>query len=648
MERESFEDEQVATLLNKHFVAIKVDREERPDIDHIYMSVCQMMTGEGGWPLTVVMTPDKRPFFAGTYFPKAARYGRIGLMELLPRLVQAWREEQDQIDEIGRNIIAHLSQPVARGVTRSGRSSVSQPTESQPSATWRTVDQTTVNRPNTVIFDDACEQFALIFDPDYGGFGRAPKFPSPHNLSFLIRHHALQKQPVALQMALKTLSSMYAGGIWDHVGYGFARYSTDERWLVPHFEKMLYDNALIAHAYLDAYQASGDEFYGMVARRIFTYVLRDMTSQDGAFYSAQDADSEGIEGKFYIFTKDEIYGALDEQTADWVCDLYGVTAQGNFEGGNILNLLDGRIEREKQEPSRVDAAMGILREKRDGRVHPHLDDKILTSWNALMISALAKGALALNEKAWLDAAIRAYEWIKKNLIKDGRILARFRDGEARHKGYLDDYAYLAFAQLELFGATQDPSYLVECVQVAKDMQRLFYDENNGGFFFTGFDAEVLLARPKEWYDGAMPAGNSVAAYVLASLCVITGDADLMSLRDVQMKTGFEVASRQPTGYSFFLMALQRVLYPTQEVVIVPGVNHDAVREMASAVREAYRPLTTLIIRDEKSACELEKLAPFTASQHAQDGLTTAYVCENFACHLPVTTTADLKSQLDQL
>jgi len=436
MERESFEDEEVAWFLNRHYISIKVDREERPDIDHIYMEVCQAMTGQGGWPLTVVMTPDKQPVFAGTYFPKRGRWGKPGLLEILKQIQEKWEVEKEKIVGVGMRV----TEAIQLRQFSSG--------EDLSKAT----------------LDQAFQQFCNSFDPVYGGFGPAPKFPTPHNLMFLLRYWKMTREHEALAMVEKTLAAMHNGGIYDHIGFGFARYSTDREWLVPHFEKMLYDNALLAIAYLEAYQVTGNNRYARVAREIFTYVLRNMTSQEGGFYSAEDADSEGEEGKFYLWVPEEIKGILGEEEGEYYCRLFGITQEGNFEGRSIPNLIlsctDERAGLLKIDDQELLGMLELVEEsrrklfiEREKRVHPFKDDKILTAWNGLMIAALAKGSRVLNNPEYSRAAARAVEFIWQKLRRqDGRLLARYRDEEAAFLAYLDDYAFLVWGLIELYEA----------------------------------------------------------------------------------------------------------------------------------------------------------------------------------------------------
>ncbi|GIM45115.1 thioredoxin domain-containing protein [Collibacillus ludicampi] len=619
MERESFEDEEVAELLNRHFVAIKVDREERPDVDHIYMTVCQAMTGHGGWPLTVFLTPEKKPFFAGTYFPKHGRYGHSGLIEILTQIAKLWKEDRERLIRSSERLTEAL-QP------RFGASNEGKLSEE--------------------ILHQAFQMFCDHFDTRYGGFSDAPKFPTPHNLTFLLRYWKQTGKTKALAMVEKTLEAMHRGGIYDHLGYGFARYSTDDKWLVPHFEKMLYDNALLAIAYLEAFQVTGKETYARIAREIFTYILRDMTSPDGGFYSAEDADSEGVEGKFYVFTPAEIKHVLGEKEGTLFCRYYDVTEKGNFEGTSILNIIHTdpvSIVREaglsvEQLESQMEGFRQKLFAYREKRIHPHKDDKILTAWNGLMIAALAKGAQILQDPSYEEAAKRAVSFIQKHLVRDdGRLLARYRDGEAAFLAYLDDYAFLTWGLLELYEASFSAEYLGLAKHYTEEMVRLFWDDREGGFYLNGSDAEQLLARPKEVYDGALPSGNSVAALNLLRLARITGETRLEELAQKQIQAFSGNVGSYPPGYTHFLMALQFAYYPGKEIVVAGSRDAEDTKRMLRAVHQVFLPQAVRLFRPEgPEAREIERLVPFIKEQKAIEGRATAFVCENYACKSPTT------------
>jgi len=637
MERESFEREEIGRLLSDHFVPIKVDREERPDIDQIYMAVCQGMTGTGGWPLTVLLTPDRRPFFAGTYFPPESRFGRPGLKEILYQVLGAWDQQRDQVVEAAGQIVDAI-RPQLLG----------SPGEALDLATLHL----------------GFEQVASRFDETCGGFGTAPKFPTPHILTFLLRWWSRSGDAAALAMVETTLQAMRRGGIYDHVGFGFHRYSTDAEWLVPHFEKMLYDQALLLVAYTEAYQATGQALYGAVAREIVSYVLRDLRSSEGAFYSAEDADSEGEEGKFYVWRRDAIESILGVEEAAIFCRVHGIEAGGNWRdeatgqpsGTNIPHL------RDESEPLadtlgiapeelalRLERAREKLLESRSHRVRPHRDDKILLAWNALMISGLAKAGRALGEAAYLEAAEQALAFLSRALVRDdGRLLARYREGEAAHPGYLDDYAFLAAALLDLYEGTFDPAHLDAALRLTREMERLFWDADGGGFYFTGEDAQPLIARTKEIYDGAMPSGNSVAAEVLLRLSRITGDGSLATRAEALFRAFSGTVARIPSAHTRLLGALDFALGPTREIVIAAEAGDTEGAAMARAIGDRFLPRTVSLWRSSQNRDLLGRVAPFTQSQPPVGGKATAYLCENYACRAPVTLAADLARNLDAL
>jgi len=620
MESESFEDEEVAEILNKNFVSIKVDREERPDIDSIYMTACQALTGHGGWPLTIIMTPDKKPFFAGTYFPKKDRMGMPGLISILKSVHNTWVNEKDSLAKYSSKVVSVIS-------------------ESIDDDYYYSVDEITED-----IFEDAFSQFKYDFDNIYGGFGNAPKFPMPHNLYFLLRYWHKAKEEYALVMVEKTLDSMYSGGIYDHIGFGFCRYSTDEKWLVPHFEKMLYDNALLAIAYLETYQATKNKKYADIAKEIFTYVLRDMTSPEGGFYSAEDADSEGEEGKFYIWSPTEIKEVLGESDGEKFCKYYNITEEGNFEGLNIPNLINSTIPDEDKEF--VELCRKKLFDHREKRVHPHKDDKILTAWNGLMIAALAIGGRVLEIEKYTLAAEKASEFIFSKLVRpDGRLLARYRDGEAAFLAYLDDYAFLIWALIELYETTYKPMYLKKAMELTNDMIKYFWDNKKGGLFIYGSDSEQLITRPKEIYDGAIPSGNSVAALNFLRLSRLTGQQELEEKAHQMFALFGSKIDSMPQGYAFFLTAMLFSKSKSNEVVLV-GSNEKDTQNMLSILSEDFRPFTTSILYSEEHK-DLKELIPFIDNYTTIENKPTAYVCENFVCHEPITDGALLREKLNR-
>ena len=611
MERESFEDEEVARALNKDFISIKVDREERPDIDHIYMNVCQALTGSGGWPLTIIMTPDRKPFFAGTYFPKRSRMGYPGLMEILEKTMESWRTQKEELLKASEDILSHIR---------------------------KDSDTHFAGEISLDTAGKAFKGFKGSFDSEYGGFGRSPKFPMPHNLQFLLRYWKLTNDRDALDMVEKTLTSMYRGGIYDHVGYGFSRYSTDRKWLVPHFEKMLYDNAGLAIAYLEAYQATGKKQYGEVAKQIFEYVLRDMTSPDGGFYSAEDADSEGVEGKFYVWSPKEITEILGEDAAVEFNGYYGINDKGNFEEKSIPNFLHNKDAFDNITANPIVDYRRKVHEVRETRVHPHKDDKILTAWNGMMIAALAYGSRTLGDKAYLEAAEGAVDFIRSRLFReDGRLLARYREAEAAYPGYLEDYAFLVWGLIELYEASYKPEYLKLALDMNKDMLKYFRDEENGGLYLYGRDSEELIVRPKDVYDGAMPSGNSVAALNLFRLSRLSGDSDLEDMAYEQLNSFGAIIDGYPMGHTYMLMALLFASSKAGEIVLVGDRNEKSIRRMLEAVNKCFLPFTTIVLKDAEAVDSgISSLVPYTEGQVMMDDKATAYICENFACRAPVT------------
>jgi len=629
MAHESFEDEEVARFLHNHFIAIKVDREERPDIDKIYMSVCQAMTGRGGWPLSIFMTPEGKPFFAGTYFPKLNRMGMTGLMDILNQIAVMWQKDRARILEAGDEITSAIK---AHDSEKSGP----------------------VVRVDTL--KTGHEKLAGTYDPKWGGFGTEPKFPTPHHLTFLLRWHKRSSDPNALKMVEKTLDEMRRGGIFDHIGFGFHRYSVDERWLVPHFEKMLYDQAMLAMAYIEAYQVTGKTKFGQVAREIFTYVLRDMTDPEGGFYCAEDADSEGKEGLFYVWTPAEVKKNLGEKLGGLFCRFYDINDVGNFEDGHSIPHIpvDPQIFANKEGmdlkelESLLEDARVQLFVARKKRVHPLKDDKILTSWNGLMIAAFAKGYQVFGDQAYADAAVKAVDFIMKNLrTTDGRLLRRYRQGEAAYPGYLDDYAFLIWGLIELYEATFDVSCLEEAIALNQAMLDIFWDKQGGGLYFTGKGNETLITRSKEIYDGALPSGNSVAALNFLRLGRITGNPGLEQKAE-QLTGAFskEVASF-PMAYTQLLVALDFMFGPTQEIVIAGDPSLEITQAMVNAVRKSFLPnKIVLLYPDGHEGQRLEGISPFVKNMYSIKGKSTAYVCQQYACKTPITDAAQLEKILE--
>ena len=634
MEKESFEDVEVAQLMNEAFVSIKVDREERPDLDHVYMTVCQMMTGGGGWPLTIMMTPEKKPFFAATYIPKGSRFGRTGLVELIPRISEVWRDRNKEVLDSAENMTAALQ-------------SLEKESSGEP------ID--------TGVLDKAYQELAQRFDRTYGGFSGAPKFPTSHNFFFMLRYWRRKDQQEALAMVEKTLQEIRWGGIFDQIGFGFHRYSTDKEWLVPHFEKMLYDQAMLALAYLETYQATGNTTYSETAREIFTYVLRDMRSPEGGFFSAEDADSEGKEGKFYLWTEQEIREILPADEANLIVRAFHVERNGNFReeasgktlGANILftgkSLPDMASEMNlpvEELEKKIDSARNRLFEVRERRIHPHKDDKILTDWNGLMIAALARGAQVLGEKAYSDAAEDAVDFILKKMRgPDGRLLHRYREGEASIVAHLDDYAFLVWGLIETYEATFHARLLKTALELNRDMIIHFWDEKRGGLYFTSDDAENLIVRKKEVYDGALPSGNAVAMLNLLRLGRYTGDANLED-RAFKIQSAFSEEVRQfPSGYTQFLSAVDFSLGSSHEVVISGSLG---AKEMLDALRSRFSPNQILVFRPAgHESAGIDAIAPFAKNYGSVDGRATAYVCSGNACKDPTTEVKELLTLLGQ-
>ncbi|SDN84394.1 hypothetical protein SAMN04487897_105124 [Paenibacillus sp. yr247] len=627
MAHESFEDQAVADMLNKDFISIKVDREERPDVDHIYMAVCQAMTGQGGWPLTVFLTPEKKPFFAGTYFPRSRKYNRAGMVEIVAQIADKWKEDAERIREVGEQVIQETSS--------------------------RLLEHRTGGEVSEETLHEAFRLYEKTFDPEYGGFGHSPKFPTSHNLSFLLRYYIKTGNERALEIVEKTLDAMHRGGMYDHIGFGFSRYSVDEKWLVPHFEKMLYDNALLIMTYTEAHQVTGKAKYAEVAEQVITYVLRDMTDEGGAFYSAEDADSEGEEGKFYLWTPDEVVDVLGVDEGDLYAELFDITESGNFEGHNIPNLMETTVEsfaKRKQIPldqlkQRIEAARGKLFAHREQRIHPGKDDKILTAWNGLMIAALSKAARALDKPAYAEAAAKAADFLLRELRReDGRLLARYRDGEAAFLGYVDDYAFLVWGLIELYEATFELRYLREAVQLNEDMLRLFGDEEKGGLFFYGSDAEQLLTRPKEIYDGAMPSGNAAAALNLLRLSRLTYDAKLSQAADEQLQAFAGAVASYPPGHALTLAAIDFAFGEASEIVIAGDPAKPQTQHMLRTVQRQFLPNALLILHPPGPAGEeVRKLIPLVQDKLPLGGQATAYVCQNFACQAPTQDLDELEN-----
>ncbi len=622
MEHESFENEAIAKIMNANFVCIKVDREERPDVDQIYMNAVMALTGQGGWPLNVFLTPELKPFYGGTYFAPDARYGRPGFPVVLEDIARVWKTQPNQVEKAGKQLAEMLNNP----------------------------NKDTSGGPLTeAVIKEALRSLEEGFDPREGGFRGAPKFPPSMALQFLLRVYQKTGNKSLLPMVELTLDKMAQGGIYDQVGGGFSRYSTDDEWLVPHFEKMLYDNALLSRAYLEAYQVTGQEEYARIAREIFTYLFRDMTDKEGGFYSAEDADSEGEEGKFYVWTPPELKKILGEKDGGDFCKLYGVTEGGNFEAHNILHL-KGSLPESLKALGKDEVWWKATREQvlaeRSKRIRPHLDDKILTAWNSLMISSLAYGYQVLGDLQYLEAAEKASDFISRNLFKDGRLLASYRLGPSSVQGYIDDYAFFQEAQLNLYESTFNPLYLKKAIELEKEMVRLFWDDKSGGYFFTGSDqkdAHRLLARMKEAYDGVIPSGNSVAALNDYRLAEFTSQKEYRDRADAILKAFSGLLARGASNFSKMLQAFQFDFYGPAEIFVV-GPREDS-QKMIQILWKTYLPNKVMVFAEDSQGNALSSLVPWTQGRPSQKGLPTVYVCRNFQCQLPTT---DLETALKQL
>lgn len=608
MAHESFENQEVAEILNRDFVSIKVDREERPDVDAVYMSVCQAVTGSGGWPLTIIMTPDQEPFFAGTYFPRRSTYGHMGLVDILERVAHLWKTERQSVLKIGKNITSAIS-------------SAQNPGNGEPSRK---------------LIEKAYDQLKQRFDHKWGGFGPAPKFPTPHNLLFLMRYISVTQEKAAMTMVTATLEDMARGGIHDHIGGGFSRYSTDHKWLVPHFEKMLYDNALLLMAYVRAWQYTKNAFFADVSHRTADYILRELTDEQGGFYCGQDADSDGVEGKYYVFTPKEVKSVLGEADGEAFCLRYNITENGNFEGKSIPNRIHGKAELWDRNDSRLKK----LYEYRLRSTQLHKDDKILLSWNGWAMIALARAGQILGEQCYLDAAIKAHRFIQRELTDENdRLYLRWRDGEAAHAGQLEDYAAYALALLELYHATFDVSFLQDAIHRAEQMVELFGDKV-GGFFMTASDAEQLIARPKETYDGAIPSGNSTAAMVLQTLASLTGEGKWQEAAARQMRFLAASIDDYPASSCFGVLAMMDALYPNRELVCV--VKEGIPGEMVDYLKDHPAEDLQILLKTEENQKLLAQAVPFTADYSIPEQGAMYYLCENGACKAPVKDFAELR------
>ncbi len=625
MERESFEDDAIAALMNEHFVSVKVDREERADIDSIYMAAVQAMTGQGGWPMTVFLTPDGKPFYGGTYFPPDERGGLPSFPRVLTTMADVYRNRRGDVANTTAQLVTHMRQ-----MTRSAPG---------------------IEPLTDVIMSDAVRELRKQFDDSYGGFGLQPKFPQPMTLEFLLRQYLRTEDPSVLEMVELTLDRMARGGIYDQLGGGFHRYSTDTYWLVPHFEKMLYDNALLARLYLHAYQVTGNPMYRRIVEETLDYVVREMTSPEGGFYSAQDADSEGEEGKFFVWRPEEVSEVLGKDRGTFVNDFYGVTIHGNFEGRSILHIPTplpdfaravGMDEATLEE--RLRESRDKLMERRGSRVAPERDDKILTSWNGLMLAAFAEAAAVLERDDYREVARSSGAFLLDNLVDEsGRLLRTYKDGQAKLYGYLEDYAFLIDGLLLLHEATFGERWLDAALELGGSMVDLFWDDASQQFYDTGSDHEELVIRPRDLTDNAAPAGSSMAVSVLLRLAVLTGDSAYNSKAATSLRSANAVMQRFPTAAGHWLGALDFYLSKVKEVVIVGEPDSQATEALVREVHRSYLPNRVFVgtNEDRDSGSDL----PLLHERPQVGGRPTAYVCENYVCQLPVNDPAELAKQL---
>ncbi len=619
MAHESFENVDVAEFMNKNFINIKVDREERPDIDDIYQKVCQMATGQGGWPLSVFLTPDQKPFYAGTYFPVLDSHGRPGFGSICRQLSQAWKEKPKDIEKSAEKFLGALNK------------SEIIPTSSK------------LERP---LLDEAAMNLFQLGDPTYGGFGSAPKFPNAANISFMFRYAKLSGLEKFNEFALKTLRKMAKGGIFDQIGGGFSRYSTDAKWLVPHFEKMLYDNALIPVNYAEAYQITKDPFYLDIMQKTLDFVLREMTMSEGGFYSAYDADSEGIEGKFYVWKKSEIVEILGTD-ADLFCLYYDVTDGGNWEGNNILcnNLNASTVAfnfgiSEADVHKKLKTCSEKLLKIRSQRIHPGLDDKVLVSWNSLMITAFAKGYRVTGDARYLDAAKHCVSFIENNLFIGDRLLRTYKNNTAKIDGYLEDYSYFINALLDVFEIDSDPKYLELSLKLGRHLIDHFWDSESNSFFMTSDEHEKLIIRPKSNYDLSLPSGNSVSCFVMLRLYHLSQDALFLQTATKIMESQAQTAAENPFGFGYLLNAISMYVQNPVEITVINTENS----EICNSLLLDYMPNSILITISEESNLSRLSKYPFFSGKLFEDR-TSVFICKNFTCSLPLHTLDEIKSNL---
>jgi hypothetical protein len=619
---ESFEDEETAKILNEYFVNIKVDREERPDIDQIYMNFVQLTTGHGGWPLTVFLTPTCVPFYGGTYFPPVDRYNMPSFKRVLLSVADAYLNRTDEIFESAVSMLGELRRI---GLTE----------ESNEAITTR-------------LLNNALRYTIRNYDKTNGGFGGAPKFPAPMSLEFMLRMYKHNGDDSILEMVTHTCRKMAQGGMYDQLGGGFHRYSTDARWLVPHFEKMLYDNAQLSRLYVHVYQITGEDFYRNVAEDIYEYVLREMTSPEGGFYSAQDADSEGEEGKFFVWSIEEVKAILGEDDAKLFCNYYDISAVGNFEGHNILNVRQAIEENAAQQNVSVEKLNEVLSngrkklfDERQKRIKPLRDEKVLTAWNGLMLESFAESAAILDRKDYLETAEKNAQFVLDNLRRDSFMLRTYKDGIAKLNGYLEDYAFFASGLIALYETTGNLHWLDEAISITDKMIEEFWDEENGGFFFTGKSHEELIVRSKDYFDNATPSGNSVAAEVLLKLNTLTGDEKYVRYAVTVFRLLTDSIRRYSSAFGRVLSAMDFYLSTPKEIVIIGDSDSEDTKELLRTVWSHYIPNKIVVLSDSKVVDGI----PLLQGRTMIDGKATAYVCENFTCQQPVTTVDELAAQI---
>ena len=625
MEHESFENEEIAKLMNDLFVSIKVDREERPDLDEIYMNAVQMLTGRGGWPMTVFLTSEGKPFYGGTYFPPEDRQGMQGFPRVLKGVSQAYRERPQDVEKSVGQILSALE-----------RMSQSQ-------------ESTTGFSPDAIA--ESAGQIARAYDPDHGGLGQAPKFPNVGFYELFLRHYHQAKNQRFLEMVTHTLTKMAQGGIYDHLGGGFHRYSVDEKWLVPHFEKMLYDNAQLLRSYAQLYCVTGNDLFKNVTEETTDYLLREMLDSEGGFYSTQDADTEGEEGKFFIWSPQEINSIIGEEAGEIFARIYDVSDFGNFEGKNILHpilSLEQASKLFRRDVKEIAALVADSKQKlfheREKRIKPFRDEKIITSWNGLMLSGLAEAIKISPHQAFVDAATRTVQFIFSKMFRDGHLLHTYKDGKAKLLGYLDDYAFLAIGLLDLYEATFERAQLERAIELADIMLSEFWDEKDGAFFYTGKSHEQLISRAKPVFDASIPSGNSMATHLMLRLYYLTGRKNYLQCAETVLRSYYDAMTSQPFGFAHMLCALDLYLRKPKQIVVI-GKREDAnVAELVNRIHSFYLPNKTLQLAGPDES--LEKISPLLRGKTQLDGKPTVYVCHNFTCSLPVTSWEEIKPLLE--